>query len=786
MRIALALLATVLCTPAPPLAQQPESEAGLVGRHQAWLDAITDGVVLNVAAHPDDESSRTNTILRRRHGLRVVTAYTTYGDGGQNAIGREIGPELAQLRVRETLAAAAMMDVEVRWLGMTDFGYSKTLEETLQVWGADVLRDAMRRVVDEVDPDVVLTNHNLRQGHGHHRASFWAIQEVLRERAQRGRRVVPLYYRCSREEAQVTFDPAELDAVRGETYARLAHRAWVQHVTQGPWSPHDPLQVGKDHWRCVFPEQVPDDRAAQLLSWLRPSPAATRLAALREGGAAGTAPLWQAAREGLVELAGGDEARPDALRRRLAIQRILLADAGVRVESWLERNEVARGGEGTVFVVVHGMSEVEDLAVSCRGRPAVPVQPRVRSSPFDAMPAQPAGAAADPGPGTSDGPPGAGPGRTPAAPAPVPIPGRLAVTFTHQGNGDSIATPEPAWVDVDVAFTLRSVPIRLRPRHHYTPVDPIELRFDRDALLVPKGQTVERIVSASVTSWRDGELSAPIRLAMGPGIRAEAIPGRIALSREHPEARLLLRATFAADELASDPLLRLELAGQQATLQVVPVEVFVPPGLRVGLVRGPDDTIERALADLGVAHVALERDALATTRLEQFTTLLLDMRAYHHRPELAEVRDRILQFCRAGGRVVAMYHKPGEWNERAGRPLLAPFALTVGNDRITEEDSPVVLLLPEHRLFQHPHVIDERDFGGWVQERGLNFPDRWDPAWTPLLQLKDSGDEKPHQGALLYTQYGRGDFVYCSLVLYRQLRHGHAGAARLLINLLAR
>ena len=167
-------------------------------------------------------------------------------------------------------------------------------------------------------------------------------------------------------------------------------------------------------------------------------------------------------------------------------------------------------------------------------------------------------------------------------------------------------------------------------------------------------------------------------------------------------------------------------------------------------------------------------------------SLLLDMRAYHHAPELAEHRDRILQFCRAGGRVVVMYHKPGEWNERRGHPLLAPFSLVVGSDRVTEEASPVTILQPEHRLWRQPHTIGPTDFEGWVQERGLNFPSKWDPAWTPLLELKDSSDEKASQGALLYTQYGRGDFVYCSLVLYRQLRVGNVGAARLLVNLLAR
>jgi hypothetical protein len=133
-----------------------------------------------------------------------------------------------------------------------------------------------------------------------------------------------------------------------------------------------------------------------------------------------------------------------------------------------------------------------------------------------------------------------------------------------------------------------------------------------------------------------------------------------------------------------------------------------------------------------------------------------------------------------------MYHKAGEWNERAGHPLLAPFPLVVGDERVTEEDAAVTLLQPQHRLLQHPHPITAADFAGWVQERGLNFAKTWDPAWTPLLSMRDTGEVKALEGSLLHTQYGRGDFVHCSLALYRQLRVGNAGAARVLVNLLTR
>jgi LmbE family N-acetylglucosaminyl deacetylase len=794
MNILLRALA-LLCSATVLTAQQAEPAAGLVALHQALLDASTDVVVLNVAAHPDDESSRTNTILRRRHGMRIVTVYTTYGDGGQNAIGREIGPELAGLRVRETLRAAAMSGVEVCWLGMPDFGFSKTLEETLAVWGADRLRGAMREVIDRVDPDVVLTNHSLTQGHGHHRASFWAVTEVLEERAAAGRFAPPMYARCPLEQAQLTLDPAELDPARGETFARLAHRAWTQHVTQGPWGPHNPLQVGKDYWKVVLPEAMPVATAADLAAWSRE---ATPGAALPEHGMhMPPARLQQAARDRLLALRAEHDAvlqklgAPGAIRRAKvlwrrckAVESVLLALANVRVEIWLDKEQVALGGGGRANVVVHGHERLQKLEVRCGGEPAEPVQAGIRATPFDGMPAPPAGNT--PPANDTPLPPSLEPS-PPAVPS-QPTPGRYLVRFEHPEEADSElpATPEPGTVEVEVAFELDGVPFLLLPTLHYTTVQPIDLAWDREVLMVPRGRIVEQVLSANVKSHRQRDSFASMRLSIGPGITATTVPGRLTLTQEHDEARVLVRARIEAEELLADAGIELGFRTAAARLPIRVVDVVVPPELRIALVRGPDDTTERALADLQVPFTALDRDALLTANLDDYTAVLLDIRAYHHRPELAEVHERLLQYCRAGGRVVAMYHKPGEWNERAGHPLLAPFPMTIGDERVTEENSAVTFLQPAHRLLQHPHALSAQDFAGWVQERGLNFPKTWDPAWTSLLAMQDSGDEKPHHGSLLYTQYGRGDFVYCSLALYRQLRVGHAGAARLLVNLLAR
>lgn len=739
-------------------AQQREPDAGLVALHQACLDASTDAVVLNIAAHPDDEASRTRYMLRRKHGASVVTAYATYGDGGQNAIGREIGPELAYIRVRETLAAAAMSDVGVMWLGFEDFGFSKTLEETLDVWGRDRLRDAMRQVIDTVEPDLIVTNHHIARGHGHHRACAWAIVEILKEREKSGDRVPPMFGRCGPEDAWVTTDPGELDPMRGQTYARLAHDAWVLHESQGPWGPHNPLHVGKEWWELVYPEGRERSKVDGWARWL-PQPKGSVVPRF-----AATLPVARL-REMLGEVL--HEAGPKADVGRAA-SRALLALANVRVEVWLQRDSVPVGGEGRAYVIVHGHQHTADIEVACQGRAGQPVNAPVQTRVFELPP-------------------------TPADPKakPQPMPGKFSVTFSPATaeDGSAPAGPEPSFVDVEVAFTLRSAgvehPIRVLERLAYTTVEPVVVKPDRAVLMIPAGKTAERTFSASIKSHRQSEPDTPIRLAMGPGIQATSAPGRLQLGKENDEARVLVTAKIEPDELTPDAGILIGHGDYSARVRVLPVDVQVPDGMRVGLIRGPDDTTERALADLGVAFDVLERDTLSTVDLNRYSALLVDIRANYHRPDLAEMRSRILEFCRSGGRVLVMYHKPREWNSSEPDKSLAPFPFTVSRERVTEENAEVKFLVPDHRLLQHPHRITSADFENWVQERGLNFPSRWDPAWTPLFEMKDSSEKEPSRGSLLYTEYGKGDYIYCSLAIYRQLRVGNPGAARLLINLLA-
>jgi len=114
----------------------------------------------------------------------------------------------------------------------------------------------------------------------------------------------------------------------------------------------------------------------------------------------------------------------------------------------------------------------------------------------------------------------------------------------------------------------------------------------------------------------------------------------------------------------------------------------------------------------------------------------------------------------------------------------APYPLKISRDRVTEEDSEVRFLAPQHRILNHPNKITDADFSGWKQERGLYFPSEWDPAFTPILSANDS-NEDPKNGSLLVAKYGKGHYIYTGLSFFRELPEGVTGAFRLMANMIS-
>jgi LmbE family N-acetylglucosaminyl deacetylase len=214
-----------------------------------------------------------------------------------------------------------------------------------------------------------------------------------------------------------------------------------------------------------------------------------------------------------------------------------------------------------------------------------------------------------------------------------------------------------------------------------------------------------------------------------------------------------------------------------AELRTRKVNVKLAPGLRVGYVMGPGDLVPDAIEGLGVVPHLLSADELTSGDLSAWNVIVIGIRAYSVRPELAAARSRLDAFVREGGALIVQYQSSS---------FPAPLPLTMGRtpERVVDEQAPVRLLDPSNHLFSWPNAITEADFDGWVEERGHGFLDTWDPGFTALTETADAGQD-PQRGGLLITHPGKGTYIYVAYALYRQLPELVPGAYRILANLLS-
>ena len=214
-----------------------------------------------------------------------------------------------------------------------------------------------------------------------------------------------------------------------------------------------------------------------------------------------------------------------------------------------------------------------------------------------------------------------------------------------------------------------------------------------------------------------------------------------------------------------------------AQLKTRKIDVKLAPGLRIGYVMGTGDRVPEAIEGLGVAPHLLTSAELASGDLSAWNVIVVGIRAYSTRPELAAAQPRLDEFVRRGGTLIVQYQSGN---------FPAPFPLSMGRmaERVVDENAPVKLLEPANSLLRWPNEIGAADFNGWVEERGHSFLDSWDASYTPLTETADPGQD-PQRGGLLVAHPGKGTYIYAAYALYRQLPELVPGSYRLLANLLS-
>jgi hypothetical protein len=203
-------------------------------------------------------------------------------------------------------------------------------------------------------------------------------------------------------------------------------------------------------------------------------------------------------------------------------------------------------------------------------------------------------------------------------------------------------------------------------------------------------------------------------------------------------------------------------------------------GHLIGYIPGAGDDIPAALEQIGYSVKVLGDEDVTAANLKQFSAVVLGVRLYNTQDRITTFVPELLDYVKDGGVVVAQYNTTAELKTKE----IGPYPLEISRDRVTDETAEVRMLAPDHPVLNLPNKITAKDFDGWVQERGLYFPNKWDPAWTPILSCHDP-NEKPMDGGLLVAKSGKGYFVYTGYSWFRELPAGVPGAYRIFANLVS-
>ncbi len=224
---------------------------------------------------------------------------------------------------------------------------------------------------------------------------------------------------------------------------------------------------------------------------------------------------------------------------------------------------------------------------------------------------------------------------------------------------------------------------------------------------------------------------------------------------------------------------------QPAVQRVSIVDVKVPTDLTIGYIMGAGDDIPTVLEQIGMKVTMIPADKLASEDLSKYQTIVLGIRAYDTQKGVIDNNKRLLDFVENGGRLVVQYNTLGSF----GVPIdfnsgkYTPYPATLSRARVSVEEAAVTILDPGNPIFHSPNEITQKDFEGWVQERGLYFMSQWDANFTPLLESHDPR-ESEQKGGLLVAHYGKGTYIYTGYAFFRQLPAGVPGAVRLFVNLI--
>lgn len=782
------------------------------------------GSVLYIAAHPDDENNALLPYLANEKLYRTAYLSLTRGDGGQNLIGDEQGVELGLIRTQELLAARKIDGAEQYFTRAYEFGFSKSAEEALRIWDKEKILSDVVWVIRKFQPDVIIKRFppDKRAGHGHHAASAILADEAFTAAADPNRFPNQFKYGVkpwqakrimwntfnfgsnnTTSEDQLKINIGGFNSLLGKSYGEMGGEARTMHKSQGEGRPRrrgesfeyfvttngepakNNLMDGIDiNWKRINGVDAIESMVNNIIrdyNIEQPELSVSSLIKLDQ----------------LIKKLPEDVWRNKKLNE---LQQIIEECSGLYVEATSSQQNVVQGDSLKINFVLNERKNInaflKEIKVenfdSSFSMPLVTNQnlsiTKTLHVADDKKISQPYWLKYPLVGGTFDVRDQTLIGKAENDPS-------FETTFLVNIDGEDFVIKRPVqYRIIDPVKGDVYQPIPVLPK--------VELRYEKDNYITSNEirPTTVTVIGKSNMAGNVGWYSF-IQKSYGNTLDLDSF----LITPDGDGNKISYKFTFYGEANNTKEVSYAEAKkgsewynsySKQITYDHIPTLIYFPRaetnqltvdiktvGKKIGYIIGAGDKVPQTLEAMGYEVKMLSEADLNDNTLKQFDAIIVGIRAYNLNEYLTNKNDVLMRYVENGGNLIAQYLKTnlvGTKKIKAG-----PYAFTIDvGSRVTEEDAKVNFLLPDHSALNYPNKITQKDFEGWIQERSTYQAIQLDPHFVTPLGMNDK-DEKESNGSLAIAKYGKGNFVYASLVFFRELPAGVPGAYRLMANLIA-
>ena len=810
-----------------PIHSQAPDKPNSAEIHEAIKKLNFLGSVLYLAAHPDDENTRMISYFSNEVHARTAYLSITRGDGGQNLIGPEIRELLGVIRTNELLKARETDGGEQFFTRANDFGYSKHPDETLAIWNKEMVMNDVVKVIRKFRPDIIINRFNAESAgktHGHHTSSAMLSTEAFDLAADTSYNTESYpawttqrlffnthwWFYGSRENFEkvdksemLWFDTGVYYPSLGLSNSEIASLSRSMHKSQGFGSTG--ARGSDKEYVQLLKGKMPADKNNVFegvdTSWLRV-----------DGGASIKTILDKVQKD--FDFSDPSKSIPDLLKalsliedledahwrefKIKQIKEILVACSGLYLEAVATNSYATRGEDISVKIEAINRSEQKMKLLSLDMLPLnkhTDLNKNLNNN--------------------------------------ISIKEELEMHIAENAN-----LTAPYWLEEKGSLGMYKVedqslignPISIRA---YKIVFQIDFEgtlvdFERDIIykfndpvkgevyqpfeIVP--DAVSHIASKVVIFNDDQPKDIPVKI-QGlrddvSGVVALNVPEGWKVTPENFDFQLRNRGeeldvvfTVVPTEEQSEgyikPLIKIndkdynksmveinyDHIPKQSVLLASESKVvrlnLDKKGESIAYIKGAGDEVPKYLKQIGYEVTEITPENISINNLLEYDAVILGIRAYNTVPELKMKQEAILDYVKKGGNVIVQYNTS---HSLVVGDNLAPYELELSRDRITDENAKVTFVNETHEVLNYPNKITSEDFDGWVQERGLYFPNKWGKEFSPVISFQENGD-KPMEGSLLVAKYGKGHYIYTGLSFFRELPAGVPGAYKLLTNMIS-